>query len=379
MKRSNGIFWGGLLLLLGTFWLLRNLGLLQIDWEEVTRFWPVLLILAGGGLLVAGRERGGVAGGVAGILIALAVLGGITHRTNRAFDRADGRNWNFGWDSDDDNDEWNFGDRQERNERRAEERRERAEERARARQRGYDYDNDNDDESNSDSDSDGDAASDREEEEEKRPVRNRHYQYEMDRNLREATLNFEGGAGEFKLKSSTNKLFEADSRSRLGGFMTDIRNNRNANTAVINFKMESGRVNLKNGENGNEVDFSLNTTPIWNIDLGLGAGKANFDLSDYKVKSLKISTGVADLDVKLGDRVARTDVKIESGVASVTLEVPRSVGCEVRIDGLLNDKNMGDLEKINSGLYRSPGFDRADRKIMIRYDAGLSEVNIRRY
>lgn len=378
MKRSNGIFWGGLLLVLGTFWLLRNLGLLQIDWQEVTRFWPVLLILAGVGLLVAGRERGGAAGGVAGILIALAVLGGITHRTNRALDRTDRANWNFGWDSDDDNDDdWNFGDRQERREQRDEERRERDEERARARQRGYDYDND--DESNS-GEEEQDSAADDTKEEDTRPASNRHYQYEMDQNLREATLNFEGGAGEFKLKNNTNKLFEADSRSRLGGFSTDIRNNRNANTAVINFKMESGgRVNLKNGENANKVDFSLNTAPIWNIDLGLGAGKADFDLSDYKVKSLKISTGVADLEVKLGDKLAQADVKIESGMASVTLEVPESVGCEVKIDGMLNDKNMGDLQKISDGLYRSPGFERAARKILIRYDAGLSKVNIRRY
>ena len=113
--------------------------------------------------------------------------------------------------------------------------------------------------------------------------------------------------------------------------------------------------------------------------MGLGAGEAKFDLSDFRVKSLKVSTGVADLNVKLGDKVNRTNVKIESGVASVTLEIPKSVGCEVRIDGILNDRNLGDLKKVDDGLYRSPGFEGASRKILIDYDAGLSEVNIRRY
>ena len=360
MKKSNGIFWGGLLIIAGGFWLLRNLGFLDIDWYEVARFWPVLLILAGASLLASGRERSGWGGGVAGILIALAVLGGITHRTNRAFDEGP-RNWNFDWDDDGDNDkdrEWDFGYRnRNRN-------RERLQEENRDRSRKYEEDY------NRDKDND---------QSEKRDIRNRHYEYEMEGGLQEATLNFEGGAGEFKLNGSTDKLFEAESRSSLGGFRSDIRNNRNANTAVIDFKMESGKINLKKGNNENSVEFSLNKKPLWNIDLGLGAGEARFDLSDFRVKSLKVSTGVADLDLKLGDRVNRTDVKIESGVASVTLEIPKSVGCEVRIDGMLNDKDMGDLQKVSDGLYRSPGFDQASRKIMIDYDAGLSEVNIRRY
>lgn len=359
MKKSNGIFWGGLLIIVGGFWLLRNLGFLDIDWYEIARFWPILLILAGLSLLASGRERNGWGGGVAGILIALAVLGGITHRTDRAFD--EGRNnWNFDWDDDSSNKdkEWDFGYRnRNRN-------RERLQDENRDRSRKYeeDYNQDKDDDKS-----------------DKRDVRNRHYEYEMEGGLKEATLNFEGGAGEFKLKGSTDKLFEAESRSSIGGFRSDIRNNRNANSAVIDFKMESGKINLKKGNNENSVEFNLNKKPLWNIDLGLGAGEAKFDLSDFRVKSLKVSTGVADLNLKLGDRVNRIDVKIESGVASVTLEIPKSVGCEVRIDGMLNDKNMGDLQKISDGLYRSPGFDQATNKIMVDYNAGLSEVNIRRY
>ncbi len=356
MKKSSGIFWGGLLIILGSFWLLRNLGVLDIDWYEVSRFWPVLLVLAGISLLASGRERGGWGGGIAGVLIALAVLGGITHRTDRALNNNRG-NWNFDWDNDWDNDddEWDFGDNNRNRNRLREENRERS--------RKYEED----------------YNRDKEKQSENRDIRNRHYEYEMENDLKEATLNFEGGAGEFKINSSTDKLFEAESRSSLGGFRSDIRNNRNTNTAVIDFKMESGRINLKKGKNENSVEINLNAKPLWNIDMGLGAGEAKFDLSDFKVKTLKVSTGVADLNVKLGDRVERTDVKIESGVASVTLEVPQSVGCEVRIEGILNDRNLGDLRKVSDNLYRSPGFEEASRKIVIDYDAGLSEVNIRRY
>lgn len=347
MRTSKGIFWGGLLILLGIFWLLRNMGYLHIDWQEVSRFWPALLILAGISLLISGGERRGVGGGLAGVLVVLAVLGGIMHRTDRAFDRR-GDRWNFNWD--DNNDDWDFGNRGRWGDR----------------DRGYDTDDDNNDE-------DSDSTI------ENRGIKSGHYEYDMENNLEEATLNFEGGAGDFKLNGSTDKLFEAETHSSIGGFVSNIRNNRNANTAVIDFKMENNNVKLKKGRLENRIEMNLNEKPIWTIDLGVGAGKADFDLSNFRVKSLKVSTGVADMDVRLGDKVSQVDVGIESGVASVTLEIPESVGCEVRIDGALNVKNMDDLEKVNDDLYRSPGFDKASRKILIRYDAGLSKVKIRRY
>ncbi|GAB3173441.1 LiaF transmembrane domain-containing protein [Telluribacter humicola] len=340
MKRSNGIVWGGLLVVLGVFWLLRNMGLLNVDWEGVLRFWPALLILAGISLLASGRERNGVGSGLAGLLIALAVLGGILYRTDRAFDRHR-NNWDFHWDNDDHNE------------------------------------HDNNGHNNNDHDS-----SDRDYEEDRRNrstrTQSNHYEYDMDAAIQEATFNLEGGAGEFKLTSTTPKLFEADTRTTLGGFISNIRSNKLDGTATIDFKMEDEQINIKNGKVKNIVTMSLNEAPIWNVDLGIGAGKADMDLSSYKVKSLKVSTGVADVDVRLGDKTD-TDVKIESGVASVTIEVPKSAGCEVRIDGAMNIRDLDDLQKIGDNLYRSPNFSTASRKITIKYDAGLSKVRINRY
>ena len=331
MKRSNGIFWGGLLVLFGAFWLLRNMGLLDIDWYETFRFWPVLLILAGFSLLLSGSRRGGVGSGVAGILVALAVLGAITHRTDRAF-KGNHNDWNFNWDDDR-------------------------------------YHNDDDDRRSSKRRSRRGGGT----------LQNNHYEYEMEGDLREASLNFEAGAGDFKLKGTTAMLFEANTRSSLGGYASNIRNNKLENSATVDFKMEENKVEIKDGNLRNEVSMSLNEKPIWNVDLAIGAGKANFDFSKHQVKSVKVSTGVADVDLRLGDRTETTNVTVESGVASVTIEVPESVGCEVRVDGALNIKNLDDLERVNDGLYRSPGFEQASKKIIIRYDAGMSKLKVRRY
>jgi hypothetical protein len=82
MRTSRGIVWGGLLVILGTFWLLRNMDLIHIQWSAILPYWPVLLIAAGVVLLVT-RSGNGISGGLVALLITLAVFGGIVNKTDR--------------------------------------------------------------------------------------------------------------------------------------------------------------------------------------------------------------------------------------------------------------------------------------------------------
>ncbi|MCE7064493.1 LiaF transmembrane domain-containing protein [Dyadobacter sp. CY326] len=349
MKNSRGIVWGGLLVILGILWLLRNMNLLNVNWDEILPYWPVLLIVAGALLLATGNESRGF-GGLVGLLISLAVLGGIVNKTDRAFDRhAD--NWDFNWD-DDDNDR-HFGYHND------------------------DNDDDNND-NNDDEDKDEDYENDSENRSENRPI-NGNYKYEMEDFIQKANFHLEGGAGSFTLNGNTAKLFEASTKSTVVGFLSNTSINKLDNSATVNLKMEDGNVKIKNGEISNQAKIQLNEKPVWNIDLGIGAGKGNFDFSNYKVEKLKVSTGVADMDIKMGDKVANSNIDIEAGVASITLELPRSVGCEMHMDGALNAKSMDDLEKVSNGLYRSAGFEGADKKIVIHFEGGLTSINIKRY
>jgi hypothetical protein len=348
MKNSRGIVWGGLLIILGMLWLLRNMNLLHVDWNEVLPYWPVLLILAGALLLAMGNERRGL-GGIVGLLITLAVFGGIVNKTDKAFDRHS-NNWDFNWDDDDDDRHFGYRDHDDNDH------------------------NDNED----DEDRDEDYENDRSNRGNNKPI-NGNYKYEMEDFIQKANFHLEGGAGSFTLNGNTPKLFEASTKSTIVGFLSNTSINKLDNSATVNLKMEDGNVKIKKGEISNQANIHLNDKPIWNIDLGIGAGKGDFDFSNYKVEKLKVSTGVADMDIKMGDKVTTSNIDIEAGVASITLELPRSVGCEMHMDGALNAKNMDDLEKVSNGLYRSAGFEDSAKKIIIRFEGGLTSVNIKRY
>ncbi|KQS31356.1 LiaF transmembrane domain-containing protein [Dyadobacter sp. Leaf189] len=348
MKNSRGIVWGGVLIIFGMIWLLRNLNVLHVNWDEILPFWPVLLILAGALLLAIGKDRQSGAGGLVALLITLAVFGGIMNKTNNAFDRHS-NNWNFGWDDyDHDDEDLSY----------------------------HDEHHNGDEEDNNDKDED--YQSERPERSNGRPI-NGSYKYEMEDFIQKANFNLEGGAGSFRLEGNTAKLFEANTKSNIVGFLSNTSVNKLENSATVNLKMEDGNVKIKNGEISNQAKIQLNEKPVWNIDLGIGAGKGNFDFSNYKVEKLKVSTGVADMDIKMGDKLASSHIDIEAGVASVTIDIPESVGCELKIDGALNAKSIEGLEKVSNGLYRSAGYSSSSKKITINFEGGLTSININRY
>jgi hypothetical protein len=344
MKNSRGLVWGGLLIIFGLLWLLRNLDLLDFQWDEILPYWPVLLIIAGAVLLATGREHdtSGASGGLVGLLITLAVFGGIINRTDRAFDRHRD-DWNFNWHNDDDDHENNYND-------------------------------DHDDDENKDEDYEREHLK----RNDNRPV-NGFYKYEMEDFIQKANFHLEGGAGSFSMNGNTAKLFEANTKSSIVKFLANTSINKLDKSATVNLKMEDGNIKIKKGEISNQAKIQLNEKPIWNIDLGIGAGNGNFDFSNYKVEKLKVSTGVADMNIRMGSKLAMSNVDIEAGVASITLEIPKSAGCEVHMDGALNAKNMDDMDKVSSGLYRSPDFEQSDKKIIVHFEGGLTSINIKRY
>ena len=116
------------------------------------------------------------------------------------------------------------------------------------------------------------------------------------------------------------------------------------------------------------------------MQMDFGAGAAEFDLTRYAVKALKIEAGAASLELRLGDKAASSDVKISSGMASVKIRVPKSAGVKITTDGGLNSTDIDDdFDRVGNNTYLSPNYNTSTKKITIRYDGGLSSLNVSRY
>ncbi|MEZ4900299.1 MAG: DUF5668 domain-containing protein [Spirosomataceae bacterium] len=337
-QSSNSLFWGAFILATGLLLLAKSLGWFHIDWGMTLRFWPLLLVLAGVSLLLK-QNWSGV---FTAILIAIAIPSAIINGTHKRWDR-----WK------DNGVEFNL----------------------------HDFDDDNND------DDDNDDSDYKERSETYSKDGETHFSEPLVEGITEATLNFGAGAGEFTIEGTTAQLIEADADTKFGNYVMTAKRNEGTKTSIVDFEMESKdksgrkRIRIRDFDNmDNQVKMSLSDKPVWSFDFGLGAGEGKFDLSDYKVKKVKLGAGAADIKLKLGEGIEdNADIDIDAGVASIKVELPTSVGCELKIDGALNSKDLDNFEKISDGLYRTANYDAAKKKIKIKYDGGVSSLEVKRY
>lgn len=352
MQRRNGLFWGIALLTLGVLFLARRAGWLDVNWHSLVDLWPLLLILAGVNLIL--ERRGNPAAFITTVMLAVAVptvlFGFMSHDRDR-----DGFSMN--WQDDDDEEESD---------------------------NGSDNNDDQEEEDTNNDEQDNEDAY-RSEREQRNPddgtVKTSSFMESMAPDTREAVFKLAGGAGQFIISEPTTELIKADTKQSIGTYSMSVDRNETTRIPTIELKPteENQRFNLKDGNYENRVTVHLNNTPIWTMDVALGAGQGNLDLSDYAVKSLKIAAGAAEIDLKLGAKADQSDIKMDVGAASVTVHVPKEVGCRVKKDGALNLEQLDDFTDVGGGEFLSPGYEAATKKMTIRFDGGISRLKVVRY
>ena len=193
-----------------------------------------------------------------------------------------------------------------------------------------------------------------------------------------AELRIQGGATSFKLQDTTSSLFEADVKRQFAKYT--LTKSMNDSVEVLNFRMRSGKQkwNLDEME-GNETNIRMNLTPVWDIKVEMGAGEAIFDLTPYKVSSLKFEGGAASFEAKIGSLETLTNVTVETGVANVEIEVPIESGCRIVVDSGLSSKDFIGFIKQSDGTYETSNYSTAANKINISLKGGLSSFEVRKY
>jgi len=198
-----------------------------------------------------------------------------------------------------------------------------------------------------------------------------------DQSIQRASLDVEMTAGSIKILEDVEDLVSASCLSNIGTYM--LQTERTGESVHLKLTLDRNHAYLLGRSITNDVEVRLNSRPEWDLSLDVGAARLEADLSSYKTKSVRIDAGAASVDVKLGAHVAESSVDIDAGAASVRLEVPEHAGCEIRVDAGLTSKRFSGFERIDSGVYRTENFESAERRILIRLDAGASRIRIERY
>jgi hypothetical protein len=314
--KLNRVMWGIILLFVGGVLLLENFNVIEFYWRNIWKFWPVFLIITGVNILF--NKEKSQTGAIISISVMVVVLGFLFFKGQEP---PSNRNW--------------IG----------------------AQIRSEFDDNDDDDTTEL-----------------------------KDLTLFEAfggdstkkvALKIYGGGTSFSLDGTTDSLIAADVTRSRGNFSLSKISTDSLETLTFKTPQKGGKWNMNEG--GSDVDFKLNTLPVWDINMNMGAGEVNFDLAEYKVRSFRFEGGAVSLDVKIGDRLPVTDVVVKTGVADIKLHVPEESGCRIVTNTGLSVKDFSGFNKLADGTYETSNYNNSSKKVIIKLNGGMSNFEVNRF
>jgi hypothetical protein len=119
-------------------------------------------------------------------------------------------------------------------------------------------------------------------------------------------------------------------------------------------------------------------TPL-TLEVNLGAGRADLDLSELAVQELTLDSGAGDLTVTFPAGTSRTDAEIRSGAGHLTLIIPPEVGARLHApaEGIVKINAPGDRFHQTTDGYESSNYASAAHHLEITLHLGVGSVDVR--
>lgn len=233
----------------------------------------------------------------------------------------------------------------------------------------------------------------------------------------------------FDLKTHNDEKTNVDINYHLKnnvGYLKVSRDNDEHHSFSVRSNDDRDGNNFSGFESGSWYLQFTDAVPL-SMDLELGVGKGDFDLSGLNVKDFKLSTGASSTTLNFGEpnESVINDFQIESGVSkfvgnnlcnanfrrfsfeggvgsyylnfagelsrqvdvhvkiglgAVTLDIPKNIGAKVMYnDTWLSSFTIDhDFTEEHKGTYVTPNYDSANGKMDIYVESGLGSVKIRR-
>ena len=190
-------------------------------------------------------------------------------------------------------------------------------------------------------------------------------------------LEVEGGASSYTFRAADDKFLLVKTS---GDMEVDHDINIQDTNAFGRVYMHGRNLNLDSEGLFGQFYFALNPQPIYDIEFSLGASSLDLDFSRIAISKLKFGMGVSSVKMKLGaPREDLTEVRIETGVSSVNIELPKDVEALISTEVALSSRSFEGFKSVGKGDYKTPGFDNAQKRIIIELEGALTSFNVTRY
>lgn len=190
-----------------------------------------------------------------------------------------------------------------------------------------------------------------------------------------ASVQLDVDMGELTIQSMGGTLLQGDFEYNVPEWKPNMTYEVSGDKGVLRLTQPDGPTKLVNNAK-NTWDLRLGEDLPMDLEINLGAGKGEINLSRIDITSLRISTGAGDLDLDLrGAYNHDIDIIINHGVGEITLRLPTDLGVRVDINHGVGQINARGLEQ-NGSVYTNSLYGESASRLNIQIEAGAGDINL---
>jgi N-terminal domain of toast_rack, DUF2154/Domain of unknown function (DUF5668) len=185
------------------------------------------------------------------------------------------------------------------------------------------------------------------------------------------------GAGALSISGGSSRLLDADFTYNRYGQKPTVDYEVSGDHGQLNLTQNSPGEHHVYFENGDD-DWSLRfggNVPI-DMKINMGAGEGNLQLNGVNLNRLDIQMGVGELHLDLtGERKSNLEANIQGGVGSATIHLPRAVGVHVNAEGGIGSVNAHGLKR-DGDAYENDAYGKSPVTIDMTIHGGVGSIDL---
>ncbi len=148
-------------------------------------------------------------------------------------------------------------------------------------------------------------------------------------------------------------------------------------TATFTLQSEGASVPFAGGWGGERAwDLGLNPDVSLRLEISLGVGESDVDLTGLTVSDLDVSLGIGQTTVILPDE-GRFQARIDGAIGQTIVIIPAELAARIRVDTGLAGSQLPDNYQCQDDVCTSPGYGSAENRVDLEVSQAIGNVTIR--
>lgn len=200
---------------------------------------------------------------------------------------------------------------------------------------------------------------------------NHNYNLSKKAETEQGQLNMTLGAGEIRFSSTDENLVQF--KSNMPDLQYEHKLENNEQKVIMDISKQDYVFNVRN--NHMYCFLELHEDVAWEMNLKLGAAKADLNLENLIVSDLDLDVGAADLKLSLGDKSTLGEIKINAGASNLEIYLPKDAGIRIKLESALSSNNIESLGLVkNDDYFESPDFEGKANKYILIVKMGVGNL-----